>query len=86
MADAGPPSVGFSENDGSVTHSSTQFRFNSEQKKTLVEYWEKGMQSCSKGVKNMIEECATIAGCTLEQVKVSQEKRQTHHSLCSLNF
>ena len=74
MADAASPSVGFSENEDGYTHSSTgttQFRFSSEQKTTLVKYWEKGMQTCSKGVTNMIEECATIAGCTSEQVKVS---------------
>ena len=74
MADAGSPSVDSSKNEASDTHSSagtTQFRFSEEQKKTLMEYWEKGMQTCSRSRATMIEECATTAGCTAEQVKVS---------------
>ena len=74
MADAGSPSVDFTENEASNTHSSagtTQFRFDKEQKKTLVEYWEKGMQTCSKSIVDTMGECATTAGCTLDQVKVS---------------
>ena len=51
MADTGSPSVGLSENEASDTHSSagmTQFRFSVEQKKTLMDYWEKGIQTCSR--------------------------------------
>ena len=72
MADAGSPQVDFSENEAVAGDAhSTQFRFSEEQRKTLVEYWEKGMQTCSKSMVNMIGECATTAGCSVEQVKVS---------------
>ena len=51
----------------------TQFRFNQEQKKILTEYWEKGMQTCSKNLTSMISECAITVDCTVEQVKVSEK-------------
>ncbi len=48
----------------------TQFRFTPGQKKMLVEYWQKGMQTCSKAMVAMINECASSVQCTEERVKV----------------
>ena len=67
---AGAGALG-SESEASNTQCTTQFRFSEEQRKTLTEYWENGMQTCSKSITAMIKECATNAGCTVEQVMVS---------------
>ena len=51
---------------------STLFRFSEEQRRLLHSYRdEKGMQTCSKDMSNVISECAVAAGCSPEQVKVS---------------
>lgn len=47
--------VDFNENEAG--DHTTQFRFSERQKKTLVEYWEKGMQTCSKNIVNVIGKC-----------------------------
>ena len=52
----------------------TQFRFQEEQKTLLTQYWEKGMQCCSKSVSALIEECAIAAKCSVEHVKVRQRE------------
>ncbi len=52
----------------------TKFRFQEEQKTLLTQYWERGMQCCSKSVSAMIDECAIAAKCSVEQVKVRPEE------------
>ena len=48
-----------------------RFSFSDEQKKVLAESYERGMNSASKRCIALIEECASSAGCSSEQVKVS---------------
>ena len=46
------------------------FRFTHDQGQVLQEYWAKGMNSCSKGCSSLMHECAGMASCSMEQVKV----------------
>ena len=61
--DAGPSPM-------TSSHASVNFRFSSDQRQILQDYWSKGMTSCSREHSSMVDECSRRADCTMEQVKV----------------
>ena len=58
---------------GPISSHDVTFRFTQDQRQVLQEYWAKGMNSCSKGCSSLMYECAGMASCSMEQVKVCSE-------------